>query len=180
MTLAPPVDGDLWDAVVPMRTQPLHLAHINLVANLLEHFAVIRVVIGNQPRSIDDPYPFEQRLRWWQRAVEVHALDGVEFVRGAHGCTDDERVRRYIDGLSVGRIVVVSGNPEVAQFWKRRSFDVLDSCALSLRNIVGGDARLCGGDGIGRGLRAALRNGDGERDVRPLVPPWVWDDLLAS
>jgi hypothetical protein len=169
-----------WVAVVPMRTQPLHLAHVNLVANLAERFAAVRVVVGNQPRSIDDPYTLAQRLRWWRESAEIHHLDGVKFVRGAHGCPDDERVHRYVAELPVSHVAIVSGNHEVAEFWSDRRFAVLDSCRLPLRDLVSGDTELRRTDSLGRRLRAALGRGHGDRLVRPLVPPWVWDDLRRT
>ncbi len=170
-------EWDRWTAVVPMRTQPLHLAHVNVVANLVERFAAVRVVVGNQPRSPDDPFSFAQRLQWWRESAEVHHLATVEFVRGAHGCSDDERVHRYVSDLPISHVAVVTGNDDVSEFWSSRRFTVLDSCRLPLRDLVGGDTHLRGGDSLGRRLRAALRRGDGDRHVRPLVPPWVWDDL---
>ena len=173
-------EWDQWSAVVPMRTQPLHLAHVNLLANLVERFSAVRVLIGNQPRSIDDPYSYEQRLAWWRLTADVHRLAGVEFVRGAHGCSDAERLHRYVVGLPTSNVVVVSGNHEVAAFWSTRQLPVLDSCTLPLRDLVCLDARLRQGDGVGRRLRAGLRTGDRGRDVRPLVPPWVWDDLRRA
>ena len=40
-----------WDAVVPMRAQPLHFGHLRLVRNMAALFRSVRVVVGNQPAS---------------------------------------------------------------------------------------------------------------------------------
>ncbi len=172
-------EWDQWSAVVPMRTQPLHLAHVNLLANLVERFSAVRVLIGNQPRSIDDPYSYEQRLAWWRlmqtsigspawssSAVRTAALTPNDFTatssvfrrRTSWSCRATTRLRRSVDAPAP--------RPRQLHIAAARS-------RLPQRSPPPGRWRR-------PPARAGLRTGDRGRDVRPLVPPWVWDDLRRA
>ncbi len=170
-----------WDVVVPMRTQPLHLGHVRMVRNLAGAFGRVRVVIGNQPPSPDDPFPYGQRRRWWRITADVHGLSRVEFVRGAHGRGEGERVAVYTTGLSPTHTALVTGNAEVAAFWRGHCPLVLDIRHLPLYTSVAvpEDPRLMQPEGLGSIVRRALATPGEARSVRPLVPAWVWDEVAG-
>lgn len=167
--------------VVPMRAQPLHFGHVRLVLSLADAFHSVRLIVGNQPRSPNDPFPWEQRRKWWQLAIDVYGLERVEVVRGAHGAGDGDRVARYTGGLRSTHTALVSGNEEVRSFWAGRCPLVLDVRCLVLPVVVAPvpDERLLPREGIGSVIRGALAS-SGPGSVRALVPRWVWDDLVAK
>jgi nicotinamide mononucleotide adenylyltransferase len=166
-----------WDAVVPMRTQPLHVNHVRLIRAFADVFNSVRVVVGNQPRSSRDPYPYERRRAWWQRAVDVHGIERVEFVRGAHGRDDETRVAVYRSGLCSTHTVLVTGNQEVERFWHDRCMPVLYLGNVPPLPAVGYDSRLARREGTSTLIREAFTSATGLEEVRPLLPEWVWDDL---
>jgi cytidyltransferase-like protein len=163
-----------------MRTQPLHLGHVNLVRNLLEWFDDVRIVVGNQPPSREDPFPLELRLRWWARVCVRYELGPLEFRVGAHGRPDDERIELYTGGLE--RPAIVTGNDEVVVFWRRHGFAALDVRSLPLEARVPGVGPflLERRTGVGSVVRAGLfaDASPAERDrARQLVPPSIWEDI---
>jgi cytidyltransferase-like protein len=169
-----------WDAVVPMRAQPLHFGHLRLVRNMADLFHSVRVVVGNQPVSRRDPFSFGQRRRWLHVALDVYGLNGVDVVRGAHGETEQARVAAYTRGLRSTHTAIVTGNEEVRHFWSDRCPLVLDVHEIVLPLTVApiSDPRLVPREGIGTVIREALGS-PRQSTVRELVPPWVWDDICV-
>lgn len=57
-----------WDlppvAIVPLRVQPLHIWHCNLLVDICRHFESVLVLVSTKHDSENNPYSFELRKKW--------------------------------------------------------------------------------------------------------------------
>lgn len=169
-------------AVTPMRTQPLHLGHINLIKNLEKQFDRIRLIIGNQPQSQDNPFDFTQRLQWWKQAEAYYNIKNIEFRIGTHGLGIESMLSVYMEGYLEYNCVLISGNNQVIKDWQQRGFQVVNIHQIRLHKEISGiaDSLITKRNDNGRLIREAMHNLANLAALQDYLPSFVYQDLISK
>lgn len=121
---APEIDcSSFWDsrdwtqersAIVPMRMQPPHRGHVNLLWNAHRRFAHSSVLVYDRPLSKGNPFTVEERITWMRLALDAVGIELSFFGTGGMCAMREEERRLFLAKISHGgEGVIVSLNPEV-------------------------------------------------------------------
>ncbi|KPA09143.1 Cytidylyltransferase domain protein [Candidatus Magnetomorum sp. HK-1] len=168
-------------AIVPMRTQPLHLGHINLIKALQRSFKKIRIIVGNQPISKDDPFSSKIRFSWWKQAIDVYGIKNTELKLGAHGLSKEKKFKIYTGNTNCSEPIVVSGNVAVLKYWDQLGIKILnvnDVPRITMDHIgLINTSLLTNFDGNSRLIRKAILLNQLEQ-YRDYLPKFVYKALF--
>jgi|GEM_PF-1822098 len=126
-------------ALVPMRVQPLHNGHLNLLVNLADRFGKVYVLLSQHVGGEDDPYPSELRKMWLLKGIDIYTIPNTKISeKGSSRLpTIDEQKRSYEEIVKDNELVFVSGNPEIIErciSWYQ--FHFLDLSKITLERKV--------------------------------------------
>jgi len=110
-------------AFVPLRAQPLHYGHINLLLSVAQSYQQI-VVLLSQKKGDDDPYDYALRKQWLEQAMALYHINGhVEALPLFPSSIDSYKdkddivaIQKKFQALAHwSSFVIVSGNPKVIE-----------------------------------------------------------------
>lgn len=103
-------------AILPVRMQPPHAGHMNLLFNLAERFQKVVALVYRRPVNLENPFTVEDRIRWvksslislglCEEKIDLVPTDGIS-------SWPADKIRSNLAGLSGGLPhVLVSFNPD--------------------------------------------------------------------
>ncbi len=149
-------------AILPMRLQPPHAGHINLILNAAKRFArTVVLLYDNQPSS-RDPFTVEDRARWLGTILRGNGIEGKVFVHSMRGIdyTDAVGWKALVLKLSKGLpFIFGSYNPDVARYCEALGFSHMRPGKLEAIIPVHPDVENTK-DGISGLIRGMLEGGE--------------------
>ncbi len=149
-------------ALVPMRAQPLHNGHLNLLLNLAERFGKVCIMLSQHVGGDDDPYSSEIRRSWLDKGIHTYSLQNTEiFERGSSRLpTIAEQKKSYQEIAGGEELVFVSGNPEIIERcieWYQFHFLDLNKIVLDKKIEDMNDVLMQNIEGNARTIRHAIK-----------------------
>lgn len=154
-------------ALVPVRIQPLHNGHVELLLNLSKRFKKVIVLIEPECGGQDNPFSLTERLemvkavscRFYLNNVITYPILEAE-IKPIH-----DRINWYHElvvsnGGDIKNFVIVSGNPQILNAYKNRyKFCFIDWNKVEIDNFLLKDrCFFTTRDGNARKIREMIRN----------------------
>lgn len=126
-------------ALLPMRLQPLHNGHLNLILSTAERFRKAIIMIAQTEISFDNPFTSQQRQDWVEQAKQEFNIYNIETSDQGSSqlSTIDEQIESYNKIAKEENFVFISGNNKVLEKCTNvYMFEHIHSLRIQLNAII--------------------------------------------
>lgn len=126
-------------AIVPMRMQPMHMGHVNLLLNVSNYFDLVYVSVCRDAIDQDNPYSIEQRFKWLDLMIKAYDIHNLTYDSkgNSEGKTLEDISNNYLSRLKdVNKLYIISGNPDVLDRTKLLGLEYINTSDF-MQNMTG-------------------------------------------